>query len=232
LPLSLVALGAITVPAGATSLNTTNGGVLNGGNLSVAVSSTCINFYNTATPDACPNTGALDTWSVNAPSDTSLFTLGGTGTIKDLPITSASVVDFMTIGSIMFDMTSIIVPNQVACPPVGAPASCSAGDFVFTQDDFSGGTTGDVSVSFSLNAIGYTGTSTSGSTPYKFTFSSQFTNTTISTLLTQFINAPPVVDSVSFSASPVSGVPEPSAYLLLGSGLLGLGLLGKRVRVR
>ena len=126
------------------------------------------------------------------------------------------MVAFITVGSIVFNMTSIIVPNPVACPPAGAPGSCSAGDFVFTQDDFSGGGLGDVTVSFSLDAIGYTGTSASGSTPYKFSFSSQFTNTTVSAILNTFINNPPIVDSVSFTAAPVSvsGVPEPAAFVL------------------
>jgi hypothetical protein len=71
-----------------------------------------------------------------------------------------------------------------------------------------------------------------GFTPYTVTFSSQFTDTNVANILGIYLSNTPVVDSVSFSAAPtpVSGVPEPAAFLLLGSGLIGLGLIGKRVR--
>ena len=97
--LALTVFSAMTASAWATALNTTLGGELNGGGLSVAVSSSCINFYDTATPDACPNPGPLDTFLVGAPSDLNLFMLGATGTILDIPVTSPSLVDFITVGS-------------------------------------------------------------------------------------------------------------------------------------
>src|ERR1035441_4413698 len=197
--LTVTILGMMAVSAEAASISYTGSGVFNGGGMSVAVSSTCINFYNGASPDTCPGT---DTFTVGAPVDPSLpFALGAVGDIKD--ITTSPITDFETIGSVHFDLTGIIMPTAVTCPPVGAPATCAAGDFVFTQDDFSsGGGLGNVTVSFAVGADAYTGSVAAGYTPYHFLFSSQFTDSSITNILAQYISGTPVDDSVSFTASP------------------------------
>jgi len=252
--LGVVLLGSIAGIAGATPLvfGPTNTGLFNGGGLSVSVTSTCINFYNSLNPDICPGNGTSgapnnnpNAFTIGEPSDPKLFTNTDGATIKDLPGVTTSMTNWISVpaGSagtdgvaVTFDLTGVIVPSGVACPGNTAsgplPASCAIGDFVFTQDDFSnGGGLGNVTVSFATTAIGYTGTNAT-STPYRFNFSSQFTDTSVANLINQFIAGTPVNDSVSISASPLAGVPEPSAYLLFGSGLVGLAFFGKRVRAR
>jgi hypothetical protein len=41
-----------------------------------------------------------------------------------------------------------------------------------------------------------------------------------------------MMSSAAFAASPVSDVPEPGTFLLLGGGLVILGLFGKRFKRR
>jgi len=217
----------------------------NGGNLSVAVTTACINFYN-ASIDACPP-GVAANFNLNNPSDAIFGTVPTTvGTTKDyLSANQASFapgvqaysggVAFMVLNGFTFDVTSINVPNIVACPPVGAPASCSVEDLVFTQENLTGipgacpggvGPCGSVSVSFSANGIGYVSGSnpvTTGSTPFTFNYSSQFNNETIAHLL--FVgNTGQITDSVSITANGANvTVPEPMALSLVGLGLLGIG---------
>lgn len=250
-------LAALTGVSSATPLllSGVNPGILNGSNYSVqvntfSVANGCINFYNGAAPDAtCTSTGpAVNHFTVNAPSDAIFGTVGvttgstldfaATGQTSTAPPSSpyTSGVGFIVVNGITFDINQIVIPNVVPCPPATAPGACSSGDFVFTQLDFATTTgcpagfasCGHVSVSFSANGIGYTGTSATGSTPYTFSWSSQFTNETIPDLINK-ANAGSIVDSVSFTASP-QAVPEPAGFLLVGLGLLGVSTLGRRMR--
>lgn len=233
------------------TLSALNPGVLNGGNLSVQVNSgagACINFYNAASPDTCnPGPSAPnDFFTVNAPSDVIFGAIGTVGTTHDFlaanqtgntpPLAGyTGGTSFLSVNGITFDINSILVPNVMACPPGTTPGACSFGDFVFAQLDLSttagcpGGaaTCGHVLVGFSANGIGYTGASSSGSTPYTFTWSSQFTNETTTDLINKATTGS-VLDAVSFTATPT--VPEPAAFMLTGLGLLAVSALGRRVR--
>jgi hypothetical protein len=246
--------------ASATMIPLGGGGIFNGGNLSVQVNGAgagvggpCINFYTTASPDGCPPS-TPNTWVLGGPSDPIFGTVNtSTGTINDFVAANQTSTApgnqpylngtaFMTIGGFTFDILTIAVPNVVSCPPGLIPGSCSFGDFVFSQADMltSGaacpggtGTCGHVSVQFSATGIGYSGTSGSGSTPYTFTWSTQFNNETTTDLITR-ANAGPagITNSVSFVATPTPSavIPEPDALALVGAGLLGLGMLGRRLR--
>jgi hypothetical protein len=254
LVLAGVGLMAMTgvASAAALTLSALNPGLLNGGNFSVQVNSgagACINFYNAASPDVCnPGPAAPnDTFTVNAPSDVIFGAIGTNGTTHDFlasnqigntpPLAGyTGGTSFITINGIVFDINAILVPNVLPCPPGSSPGACSFGDFTFTQLDFNttvgcpvgAATCGHVLVGFSANGIGYTGLSSTGSTPYTFAWSSQFTNETTLDLISKATTGA-VVDAVSFTASPTS-VPEPAGFVLAGLGLLALSALGRRVR--
>jgi hypothetical protein len=251
----------ITQPAGANPIpqNSPLFGIFNGGNLSVQVtglgnsgpSGPCINFFNGASPDACTAV-STSTFNLNGPSD-AIF--GSTvvpqtmGTIHDFILSNqtgsapglapygGNGTGFITLNGFTFDITNIVVPGVIGCPPVGAPAVCTSGDFTLTQSDLltpavacPGGSSpcGHVSVTFSAQGIGYSGSSVTGSTPYTFIWSSQFDNETIADLLSK---ANTVVggiqNSVSFTAAPIPSAvtPEPSEFALVGGGLLLVSLL-------
>lgn len=245
----------ITQTAGAIPIPLGWGGVFNGGSLSVQVTGPgnsgvggpCINFYNGVSPDACPPTSNT-AFTLNAPADPIFGTVGTTtGTIHDFILANqvgssppsagyTAGVGFISINGFTFDIQNIVVPNAIACPPVGAPALCSTGDFVLTQADLNtagpacpggSGLCGHVSVVFSANGIGYSGTSATN-TPYTFTWSSQFDNETIADLLSKSNNAVGgITNSVSFTAAPVPQLitPEPGEFALVGGGLLLVSLL-------
>ncbi len=232
------------------TLSAMNPGILNGGNYSVQVNSgagACINFYNSVIGVCNPGpAAATDTFTVNAPSDAIFGPIGTVGTTHDFlaanqtgntpPLAGyTGGTSFLSVNGITFDINSILVPNVVPCPPGSTPGACSIGDFVFAQLDLSttagcpGGASscGHVLVGFSANGIGYTGASSSGSTPYTFTWSSQFTNETTTDLINK-ASTGSVLDAVSFTATPT--VPEPAAFMLTGLGLLAVSALGRRVR--
>jgi len=194
--------------AGAAALNVSGGGILNGGNLSVAVSGNgitagCINFFNLAM-DACDLSGS-NTFVVGAPSDSNLFTFGSTAQIKDIPAPNVlPETAFLAIpgpSTVHFDVTSVVLPNQVACTAGNVSETCSIGNFVFSQTCDASNVC-NVLVSFSLKADAYTGTHATGFTPYAVTFTSQFVNTNVGNLITTIAGGGSIQDSVSFSASP------------------------------
>lgn len=217
-----------------------NGAVLDLSNMSgqlVGVSNACINW---GIPSACQTTtGIQDTVSGN---DSTVFTNGSTSldTIKDLPAgVLIPLVDFMTVQSpltgseVFFDLTGIVIPAIPVgnnCTIFALSAICNAGGgspFLLVQ-------TGDnqVSISFDTTEIAYTGNSTSGSTPYVSVFTTQISGTllngntdTIPNILNYVAGGGAIDSTWSASQSPV--VPEPMSFILLGSGLLGMGLLSR-----
>jgi hypothetical protein len=259
--IALVMASVLLMPGtgSATMIPLGGGGIFNGGGLSVQVNGAgagmggpCINFFTTPSPDGCPPS-TPNTFLLNGPSDPIFGTVSvTTGTTNDFVAAQQTSmapgnqpylggVGFLTLNGFTFDILTIAVPNVVPCPPGTIPGSCSTGDFVFSQADMltSGaacpggtGTCGHVSVQFSATGIGYSGTSASGSTPYTFTWTSQFNNETTPDLIAR-ANAGPagITNSVSFTATPTpAAIPEPDALALVGAGLLALGTMGRSLR--
>jgi hypothetical protein len=236
-------LQAAAIPLG-------GGGVLQLNNMTgqlVGVDNTCINW---GTPAACQTTtGIQDTVSGQDPA---VFTVGSTSldTIKDLPAgVSTPLVDFMTAasplpgGEVFFNLESIIIPAMPVgnnCTTFALSAICNPGGgspFILVQSSAN-----QVSITLSTNEIAYTGSSTSGSTPYNSIFTTQLSGDlptvagnpysgdvdTIPNIL-DFVGAGGTI-TATWSATQSPTVPEPMSFVLLGSGLVGMGLWTRRSR--
>ena len=225
----------------ATSIPLGGGGVLNLSNFTgqlVGVSPACINW---GAPAACQTaTGIPDTISG---TDAAVFTVGSNvlDTIKDLPNGVAiPLVDFVTAqsplagGVVHFDLNSIVIPGAFGtCNTFGVNNVCNPGGnspFVLFQS-----TATQISVTFSVSASAYTGTSASGTTGYDGIFSTTLSGVlannqpaTIPNLL-NFFAVPGNVVNATWSAtfSPSTTVPEPGTWMLLGLSLITLGSLRK-----
>src|SRR5689334_8490513 len=174
---AIVLLGIAPGQVSASPIPLGGGAVLNISNLVgtlVGVSNACINW---GYPAACSvNTAVPD--SVSG-SDPAVFTVGNTGTIKDLPIgVVLPLVDFQTVagplGLVHFDLTAIQTPATPAgnnCSTFALSAICTpGGGSPFTLFQASANQVG-ISMAMSENA--YLNTSATGTTPYNSIFTTQ-----------------------------------------------------------
>jgi len=158
-----------------------------------------------------------------------------------------------------FDLLSLSFPTPVPCPPAATPGACAiAGSpFIFIQDTINPPNVTN-SVTINLNEIlcGYTGasggvetaTNCTNGTLYSGTFSSDFTGVidnfsgaacgnavgvacaaTVTNLLAIIGSGNTITDSIRGNFTPII-TPEPITFILFGSGLLGLSVLGRRRR--
>jgi hypothetical protein len=221
------------------------GGILEAGNGSVVVVGNCINFYQVAPVAACPQAlGAGSTFTTDGGS-TAPFIDGNTGTIKDLNLTMAfPLVDFVTVtgtgGLIHFDLTDIRFntgPNIGTCaapPDTMSGASCTPANSPFSLTNglaAPGQPANTVAVSLTVDLIGYTGTSVSGSTPYTGVFTTQLAGN-IDTILSTISTGGNVTASWSATFTPLAAVPEPATSATLGVSLLCLSYLIRRRLVK
>lgn len=173
--LTLTVVGSTVLAMGPTemfadALPTGGGGILNvsnmpGGVVAITSNTPCIAFSGVST---C----AGATTGITVSSTDPMF--GTTGTIKDIG-TSFPILSFKTAnltiagGPAIFDLEDIVAPTGFSlCTFTTTSGSCSTGTFVFSE-----GSPSQVSISFQTNEIGYTGASSSGSTPYTGLFTTQ-----------------------------------------------------------
>ena len=224
----------------ATPLNVSGGGVLVKGNtigslLGVTSSpSGCIAFSGSSTCTSSTTT------AFNVSGSDPLFALGTSGLIKDIgttfPIVAFERVNLTAGGPAYFDLLGIIPPNA-GLPACGVGSvACQAGVFAFLQQSAT-----QVNISLSLNEIGYTGSSSTGSTGYIGIFSTNLSGSDLSQYATGCSGAVTIANILTCEGtghtirsgwtgtqSPIPGVPEPMTSSLMGVGLVGLGLIARR----
>jgi hypothetical protein len=244
----LVGCAALLVMPGfafATPINISlGGGVLNISNTPgtlvgvTTIPTACISWAGAATCSG--NTSHAD--SVSG-SDPNYFLPGSAGTIEDISPPVSTVVNFETagggtlgLGTVHFDLLSIVTPAGFPTCNGTAQAVCSTGVFILQQSSVN-----QVSISFSTTEEGYTGTSGtnySAATPYNGVFTTQLSGilgngsqVTVANILAYEGVGGTITSTWSGTASP-GPVPEPATYFLFGSGLLGLAMVGRRVTRR
>jgi len=235
----------LTTVAHADKLTNSGTAILDAGNGSVVVSgngitSGCINWYNGGSPPPCPSS-SMGMLTVDAGS-TSPFTVGSSGTIEDLAFNTVyPVIDFVAIGGLDFDLLDVRFNGSTPLGDCSSADLASPGDsctpahspFTLTNGlaDPRTGMVDTVSIDFTVDAEGYTGSSGTNynlADPYVGIFSTQqaIQGMNIQTILNT-IATPGGSVSASWSATftPTSELPEPESFLLLGAGLTAIGLV-------
>jgi hypothetical protein len=240
----LVSVGCLTAVSAASASMITGNVDISG---TSSVTATSISFYQNPATGCSDATGALLPCFLvnNVPATTGSFVpdAGKSGLIKNLTSPGATVAKFMTfpVSNVFFDLVSTPLAgmpgcstvNQTApgvtCVPDGAGPNTSP--FRLTNGpSVGGGAAGSVAVQFSVIVNGYKTDSASGITPYSGIFTTQLSGKTIADVLAALAaneGTGAIVHSYSASFSPIPA-PEPTSLALMGFGLLGLTMAGRK----
>jgi hypothetical protein len=205
----------------------------------------CIDF---GYPAPCQSTTGIQ--DAVSSLDTTNFTSGTSplDTIKDLflagptPLTAfETVASPLPGGVVTFDLLSLIAPmpstNNCVSASVGTQCVPTGSPLLLTQT-----TATQVNVQLTANLAGYTGTSATGTTAYTAIFSTSLSGTLPTMAGNPFSGAPDTIPNIlafigsggtitstwQAQESPNPVIPEPFSFVLLGSGLVTLSLIGRR----
>jgi len=202
-----------------------------------------IDFFSTQPLCNVAGIGTLGCFTVQ--TGTGNFVTGSTATVQDLtsandggnvsgptPITSWAVFSF----GVVFDLTNVLAGSGADCATFTAAQLAASGTTCtphvgaqtgpFTLTNGPGNTLG---VQFSVNANGYTGTSVSGTSTVVGIFSTQFTNSSIASLLTTLGTGGEITNTYSATFTAANAVPEPGTmYFFCGGTLLLVPMMLRR----
>jgi len=234
--------------SGTAVLDAGNGSVVVSGN---GTTSGCMNWYNSGSaPTTCPS-ASTGTLTVEAGS-TSPFINESTGTIQNLEFnTPFPLVDFISISepgplTLDFDLLDIRFNGSTAigdCTTTNGSdglndtspgATCTPPHSPFTltnglADPNNNNMVDTVSIGLTFDAEGYTGSSGTNynqADPYIgiVTTAQAVQGMNIQTVLNTIATGGSVHASWQGTLTPISEIPEPESFLLLGAGLTAIGL--------
>ena len=241
----LVSVGCLTAVSAASASMITGNVDISG---TSSVTATSISFYQNPATGCSDATGALQPCFLinNVPATSGSFIpdAGKNGAIKNLTSPGATVAHFTTfpLSNVFFDLVSTPLAgmpgcstvNQnapgVTCVPDGSGPNTSPFRLTNGPASVAGGNAGSVAVQFSVVVNGYKTNAASGITPYQGIFTTQLSGKTIADVLAALAangGTGAITHSYSASFSPIPA-PEPTSLALMGFGLLGLTMAGRK----